>query len=124
MGAGSQAGYSLISRDPLLVEDFRTETRFRAPPLVREHGLVSGMTVLIPGRERPFGILSAHTNRRRVFTRDDVHFLQATANVLATAVERRRAEEVLQEAKEAAEERTRELSWACRSSPGAGSLAA
>jgi signal transduction histidine kinase len=44
-----------------------------------------------------------------VFTRDDVHFLQAAANVLAASVERRRAEDELQDAKDAAEERTREL---------------
>jgi signal transduction histidine kinase len=100
---GSPAGYALMSEAPVVVEDFNTETRFAPPPLVREHGLVSGMTVLIAGSERPFGILSAHTNRRRSFTPDDVHFLQAAANVLATAVERRATAEQLRQAKDAAE---------------------
>src|SRR5262245_21617895 len=66
-----------VSPEPVVVEDYRTETRFPIPALVHEHGLVSGMTVLIRDRAGPFGFLSAHTNRRRVFTRDDVHFLQA-----------------------------------------------
>jgi PAS domain S-box-containing protein len=38
-------------------------------------------------------VLGAHTARRRAFGRDDVHFLQAVANVLAAAIERKRAEE-------------------------------
>jgi PAS domain S-box-containing protein len=102
-GPGSQAGYALMAGAPLVVEDFSTETRFTPPPLVREHGLVSGITVIIGGSERPFGILSAHTNRRRTFTPDDVHFLQAAANVLAAAVERRRTAEELRQAKDAAD---------------------
>ena len=102
-GLGSQAGYTLLSAAPVVVEDFSTDSRFAAPALVREHGLVSGVTVLIGGSERPFGIMSSHTSRRRTFTPDDVHFLQAAANVLATAVERRRTAEQLREAKDAAE---------------------
>jgi PAS domain S-box-containing protein len=102
-GPGSQAGYALMSGAPVVVEDFSTDTRFAPPPLVREHGLASGMTVLIGGSQRPFGILSAHANRPRPFTPDDVHFLQAAANVLAAAVEGRRTAEELRQAKEASE---------------------
>ncbi|CBN58973.1 EAL domain-containing protein [Kamptonema sp. PCC 6506] len=41
-------------------------------------------------------MLSAHTKRRRQFSQDDVHFLEAIANVLAAAIERSRSEERLQ----------------------------
>ncbi len=92
-GTDSQAGYTLLSKTPLIVQDLRTETRFSTPPLMREHGVVSGMSVIISGRDGPFGILGAHTTRRRTFTEDDIHFLQATANVLAMAIERRRGDE-------------------------------
>jgi signal transduction histidine kinase/PAS domain-containing protein len=109
VGLDSPAGYTLMRREPVVVDDFHSDARFRDSPLVREHGLASGITVLIQGRSRPFGVLAAHSDRRRGFTRDDVHFLQAAANVLAAAVERRRAEEEVEQAKEAAEERTREL---------------
>jgi hypothetical protein len=37
------------------------------------------MSVVIQGRDRPFGVFGAHTTRRRTFTSDDVHFLQAVA---------------------------------------------
>ncbi|MBI3989573.1 MAG: GAF domain-containing protein [candidate division NC10 bacterium] len=94
-GTDSQAGWTLLSNKPVIVEDLRTETRFSGPPLLINHGVVSGMSVIIRGKERPFGVLGAHTTRRRTFTQDDIHFLQAIANVLATAIERIRMEEAL-----------------------------
>ena len=91
----SQAGYTLLSNEPVIVEDLRTETRFTGPPVLRDHQVVSGLSVIIHGQDRPFGILGAHTTKPRQFTKDDAHFLQAVANVLAAAVERKRAEEAL-----------------------------
>ncbi|MCL5957772.1 MAG: PAS domain S-box protein [Chloroflexi bacterium] len=94
-GTDSQAGYTLLSDKPVIVEDLRTETRFSGPPLLREHGVVSGMSVIIAGRDRPFGVLGAHTTRRRTFTQDDISFLQAIANVLAMAIQRKDDDEAL-----------------------------
>ncbi|MGB3192059.1 MAG: PAS domain S-box protein [Limnoraphis sp.] len=84
----SQAGYTLLSREPVVVEDLRTETRLNGPALLREHQVVSGMSVIIRLKDRHFGVLGAHTDRKRVFSQDDVNFLQAIANILATAVEK------------------------------------
>jgi signal transduction histidine kinase len=36
---------------------------------------------------RAFGVLAAHSATRRRFTRDEAHFVQAVANVVAAAVE-------------------------------------
>jgi PAS domain S-box-containing protein len=44
--------------------------------------------------------LAGHAAKRRVFTHDDLNFLQAIANVLAQAIERTRAEEALKESEE------------------------
>lgn len=99
-GGLSQAGYTLASRAPVVVEDLPSEERFRGPRLLLDQGVVSGMSVIIAGRGRPFGILGAHTRRRRRFTDDDVHFLQAVANVLAEAIARKRAEAALAESEE------------------------
>ncbi len=96
-GADSQAGFTLLSREPVIVEDLRSETRFSGPALLTDHGVVSGMSVIIGTPERPFGVLGIHTTQRRSFTADDINFLQAVANVLAAAVERRRAEDALRE---------------------------
>lgn len=94
-GTDSQAGYTLLSDKPVVVLDLRTERRFVGSPLLRDHGVVSGMSVVIVTHKGPYGVLGAHTRRLRRFTDDEVNFLQAVANVLAAAIERERDEERL-----------------------------
>ena len=90
-GTNSQAGYTLLCSEPVIVRDLRTEERFNGPPLLRDHGVVSGMSVIIGRSDRPFGVLGAHTAKARAFSRDDIHFLQAAANVLSQVIEHDRA---------------------------------
>ena len=92
-GVGSQAGFTLLSSEPVIVEDLSVETRFTIPDVLKEHAVRSGVSVIIHGQGQPFGVLSAFSPARRVFTQDDVHFLQSVSNVLATAIERTRLEE-------------------------------
>ncbi|MCL1473616.1 PAS domain S-box protein [Argonema antarcticum] len=96
-GIDSQAGYTLLSNEPVIVEDLRTETRFSGPPLLHNHGVVSGLSLIIAGQNRPWGVLGAHTTRSRKFTKDDINFFQAAANILAEAIGRQQAEEALRE---------------------------
>lgn len=97
----SQAGYTLLSNEPVVVEDLLTEKRFSGPPLLHEHGVISGVSVVVQGRDEPFGVLDVHTAEPRTFSRDDVNFLQAVANVLAAAIGRKRAEEAFIQVREA-----------------------
>ena len=96
----SQAGFTLLSSEPIIVDDLRTETRFSGPALLHEHHVVSGLSVLIHGASAPWGVLGAHTTRRREFDDDDVNFIQSVANVLAAAIERALAEDALSESEE------------------------
>lgn len=117
-GSDSQAGYTLLINEAVVVEDLSQETRFSGPGLLLEHGVVSGLSVVIHGGTggRPYGVLEVHTTERRVFTGDDVHFLRAVANVLTQAIERRQAQRALEQEKallaQRVEERTAELSAA------------
>jgi PAS domain S-box-containing protein len=99
-GRDSQAGYTLLSSEPVIVTNLRRETRFSGPPLLHEHNVVSGLSTIIPGREKPWGVLGAHTTRYQTFTQDDIHFLQAAANILAEAIQRQQAEATLQQQSE------------------------
>jgi len=96
VGAGieSQAGYTLLlgNDEPLIVDDMATETRFKGPPLLLDHGIVSGMSVVIPGPNGPYGVLGVHSRSRRAFSRDDATFVQAVANILASAIAREHVE--------------------------------
>jgi signal transduction histidine kinase len=76
--------------------------------LLHNRGVVSGVSVIVDGEQWPFGVLSIHTATPRLFTQDDIHFLQAVANLLATAVEHKRAQEALQEAHNELELRVKE----------------
>jgi two-component system CheB/CheR fusion protein len=94
-GRQSQEGFTLLSNAPVSVEDLRAEKRFRSPSHLFDRPVVSGLSVIVHGRRQPYGVLAAHTTRRRRFTNDDIHFLQSLANVLAAAIERRELEEEL-----------------------------
>lgn len=102
VGAGldSQAGYTLASNNPVIVDDLRTETRFSGPPLLHQHNVVSGVSVIIRGRVRPWGVFGVHTRAKQEFTQDDVNFVQAVANVLGAVVQRQEAEEALRAERE------------------------
>jgi PAS domain S-box-containing protein len=110
-GRGSQAGYTLETGGPVIVHDMREEQRFGPYALLLEHNIVSGISVIIPGQEQPFGVLSMHARQVRPFTADDIHFLEAAANVLASAIKRTSTEQQLRERLEQrVAERTQELS--------------
>jgi PAS domain S-box-containing protein len=95
-GQDSQAGYTLLSSEPVIVEDLKTETRFSGPALLHDHGVVSGMSVIIQGHETPWGVLGVHTTESRDFSYDDINFIQALAHVLAEAITRKQVEAELQ----------------------------
>ena len=107
MGRDSQAGYVLRSNSPVVVEDLRTETRFRGTELLHEHGVRSGVSVVIHGPRGPYGILSAHSTRAGRFREQDVDFVQTIANVLAEAIERDRAEAEGERFRQIAQQRER-----------------
>ncbi|MGL5063589.1 MAG: EAL domain-containing protein [Microcoleus sp.] len=104
--ARSQAGYTLLAGEPTVVKDLRVETRFSESPLLHNHRIVSGVTVIIPGNRgqgtsnwrqtasvnaaQPavWGVLGVHTTQERVFQLDDIYFMEAIANLLAAAIER------------------------------------
>ena len=98
--SGALVGYALSAAGPLVVEDLAAETRFRVPPHLEEHDIVSGVCVVVQGRERPWGVLGAYSAQPREFSGPDVLFVQALAHVLATALERARVEEALRRSEE------------------------
>ena len=84
--AQTQPGFTVLSRAPVIVEDWLTETRFDPPPAM--FGLRSGVCVLIEGAHGTFGVLSVQSRRPRAYLSEEVDFLQSLANVLADALER------------------------------------
>jgi len=82
----SQAGYTLLANEPVIVRDLLTEERFNGPQLLHDHKVRSGISVVIPGSEaRPFGVFGIHARDLRDFDQTDAEFLQSLANIVAGA---------------------------------------
>ncbi|SFS08104.1 PAS domain S-box-containing protein [Halomicrobium zhouii] len=86
----SQAGYTLLSEGPVVVEDLPAETRFSGPDLLTDHGVRSGISTIIGSVDDPWGIFGTHDTGPQQFSREDVKFVQSVANVIAEAIERDR----------------------------------
>ncbi len=96
----SQAGYTLMTDEPVIVDDLRTETRFSGPALLREHQVISGMSVVIHGKTGPFGVLGTHSSQHRPFHSNDTRFIKAVASILATAIQRFSVEDELRRSRD------------------------
>jgi|GEM_PF-2675405 len=93
----SQAGYTLASHKAVIVNNFEAETRFTRMPFLRSHQVMSCMTVTIYSyaHEKPYGVLGTYSKEPRWFSEDDIHFVEAIANVLGMAIERKQSEAAL-----------------------------
>jgi diguanylate cyclase (GGDEF)-like protein/PAS domain S-box-containing protein len=95
-GTASLAGYTLLTGEPVVVEDSQTERRFGQSWSLEQLGTRSELSVKIQGgRGRPFGVLGVHARSARSFGSGDVDFLQSLANVLADALERQAVEDAI-----------------------------
>ena len=88
LGEQTVTGRALQLNQPILIEDIRKDQHLRLPAYIKEHRITSSMAVVIQGRERPFGVLTVDTTARRTFKTEDIHFLEAIGNVVATAISR------------------------------------
>ncbi len=91
-------GRALQLNQPIVISDVRSDRGLRLPKFMRDRGIVSSMAVVIPGRSGAFGVLGVDTKSARVFSADDVHFLESIGNILATAISRLQFESELRDA--------------------------
>ena len=86
----TQAGYALHAREPIVVDNAASDTRFTLPAVLRAKGVRSGIVARIAGGGRPFGVIAAYSASRRVYTTDDAQFVAGIAIALAGMYERKR----------------------------------
>jgi PAS domain S-box-containing protein len=92
VGMSSPAGLAMHTTGPVIVHELAYDRRFELPRMLLDHGIRSAVTIVVPGMQRPFGVLGAYTTCVRDFTAADIDFLQGLAHTLAAAVARREAE--------------------------------
>jgi signal transduction histidine kinase len=93
----SPGGYALHTGKPVISNHLGEEARFRTPALLAEHGVQRAINVILLGEGKPYGVLEADSRENGAFSEHDLDYLQAVANVLGMAIERRRAQVALQE---------------------------
>jgi two-component sensor histidine kinase len=103
------AGYALLTKQPLMIENLSYDSRFSQAGWLHRHQVVSGLSLVIQSRQEPLGVLEVYTTRRRRFTEDDSHFLQAVTNILSMAWERAQNEDQLKTAAQQQEALLREI---------------
>ncbi|MEA2159011.1 MAG: hypothetical protein QOD66_1391 [Solirubrobacteraceae bacterium] len=101
VGPASLIGYTVMAGEPVISQDLTRDGRFSTRATLAEHGLSSAVSVLIAGRDEPFGALAAFSKVRHAFAEEDLSFVQAVANAVATAAERGEVQQRLIEVREA-----------------------
>jgi PAS domain S-box-containing protein len=91
-GAVSAAHDSFVSQvlsscQPLVIDDLPGRSDVRLEGWLQGDGAVATVGAPIGVGSRAFGVLTAHSHTHRRFTRDEAHFVQSVANVVAAAVE-------------------------------------
>lgn len=93
----TQAAATLKSLNPIIVENYDGDSRFVPSPLLQKYEIKSGVAVVITGLSGPYGILSIYSNEVRAFNEDQVYFLQAAADTIASAIKNNMSERALRE---------------------------
>lgn len=92
---GSMAAAALARDEPVVVVDL-SDVEAPDASFLTGHGMASGMSVVIGGREAPFGVLGAFSTSPQEYSDDQVRFLQTMAHILGAAIERTTAEALLE----------------------------
>ncbi len=107
-GPGSQLAFALENAGPLVIEDFSREKRFAPLDLALSHRAVCGISAALKNGGETLGILAVLATRPVTFGPDDQMFVQAVADVLSNAIQRKRAEQEIRQLNEGLEKRVRE----------------
>ncbi len=86
----SQTGYTILHGHPVAVEDYSTEAAFTAPPVIFEHGIVSGLSAPMLLEGQVVGAMLVHTRTQRQFGDDEIQLLLLIANQTAVALDKAR----------------------------------
>lgn len=82
-----------LDGEVVAVENLQTDPRVLYPEEAAEEGLVSGLFAGIIYQNRPIGVLQVGTVEPRIFSDFEKNLLQATAQLLATAIENARLDQ-------------------------------
>jgi len=92
---GPVAAGALTANAPFIIHDWRNEIRFRQPAVLKSEGIVSSLhiPIMTGTSDGLFGVLGVHSSTPRLFSEEEVAFLNGVATVLAQVMRASRGEE-------------------------------
>ncbi len=96
--ADTPLGYVVACSAPVIVVDFAAERRFTVPQALLDEGIVSGNAVPLNDKGKVIGVLATRSRSPRNFGGEEVAFMVALSNVLATSLQRTQTEAQLSHA--------------------------
>jgi signal transduction histidine kinase len=93
----SQSGYALEAGEGVVVADYAAEHRFQLAPAVAALGVQSGLSVVILGEGKRYGVLSAYSRDQRDFGEHELDFLRTVAHTIGAAMRQQEAKAVRNE---------------------------
>ncbi len=91
VGLESIEGCTLKELKPIVIRDFRAETRFSDSSFLRKHGVVSGISVPMVADGRVIGVIGVHTTQLKEFSKDDINFIRLVGYLIAAGIESKKA---------------------------------
>ena len=82
----SQAGYTLMVENSVLVTDLDKEKRFQGPSLLTDHDVRSGISTLVSVGGKSWGVIGLHDRETNAFDEEDLAILEAVANIISMTI--------------------------------------
>lgn len=95
--AASNAGYTVLSKNPILTEELNKKGSIERMGLEGYQEITRGMSVLIGTLEKPYGVLAVHSTKKEKFEKEDAYFLEAAASLISSAFEQNEVESILRD---------------------------
>jgi len=92
----SPMGFALVNSQAVCSDNLAQDDRFAAEHCPHLAEAMTVAEVLIPGEHHPFGVLEAMDRGGKRFSDGEISFMQSIANMLASAIERKRVERDVQ----------------------------
>jgi signal transduction protein with GAF and PtsI domain len=93
--SGSRLDKRALKGEVVYLEDVRTDRNWQYGARAKEEGIVSVLVVPLKVHGKAIGVLRAYTARKRNFTKEDIAFLEAAANLSAIALDKARLHKAL-----------------------------
>ncbi len=83
-----QEGYAFLNNESLIHESYEAGGKFKIHKILIDADIKYGSSIVIAGRNKPFGVLSIYSSQDKKISQNDLHFVHSILILFSDAVER------------------------------------